>query len=162
MVRRLLSRALGAHIRAKEAIVRIRSSLWVVGMMVISNLVATGAFAAPVLPTSADHERALRVEASADPQRGSISLLQLEDNERTLVAIAATFDATKYCDATSVIVTARVNGIPVEPPFPAFIEHGTDGCTATGIFRLDLDAAELVHPGSFIGQPLNVTLTYWG
>jgi len=158
----LLSRALGSAIRAKEAIVRMRSSLGLAGVMTLmSNLIVAGAFAAPVLPT-VDHERSLRIEASADPQRGNISLLQLEDNERTLVAIAATFDVSKYCDATSVIVSARVNGIPVEPPFPAFVEHGAEGCTATGIFRLDLDAAELVHPGSFLGQPLNVTLTYWG
>jgi hypothetical protein len=130
-----------------------------VAVVMVSSLLVTGALAAPLIPSAS---RELRLEASAEPQRGSISLLQLEDQERTLVAIAATFDATKYCDATSVIVTARVNGIPVEPPFPAFIERGADGCVATGVFRLDLDAAELVHPGSFIGQPLNVTLTYWG
>jgi len=60
-------------------------------------------------------------------------------------------------------VSAHINGFAVASPFPAFVEnHGTDGCIATGVFRVDLDAAELVHPGAFIGQPLNVTLTYWG
>lgn len=138
---------------------RMRTSAAGVAAVMMSTLLVTAALAAPLIPSAS---RELRLEASAEPQRGSISLLQLEDQERTLVAITATFDASKYCDATSVIVTARVNGIPVEPPFPAFIEHGADGCVATGVFRLDLDAAELVHPGSFIGQPLNVTLTYWG
>ena len=80
-----------------------------------------------------------------------------------MVVIAATFNVSKYCDATSVIVSARVNGVAIEPPFPAFIERsGTNDCSATGMFRLDLDAAELIHPGAFLGQPLNVTLTYWG
>jgi len=32
------------------------------------------------------------------------------------------------------------------------------GCTVTGTFILDLDAAELVSPGCFINQPLTITL----
>lgn len=140
----------------------MRSSVLLVAAVMVGSLFVTGALAAPVVPVVTS-QRSVQLEASADEGRGSISLIQLEDQERTLVAIAATFDVSKYCDATSVIVTARVNGIAVGPAFPAFIQsHGADGCMATGIFRLDLDAAELVHPGAFIGQPLNVTLTYWG
>jgi hypothetical protein len=102
-------------------------------------------------------------DTSVETGRGSISLIPLEDHDRTLVAIAATFDVDKYCTATSVIVSAHINGFAVAAPFPAFVENrGIEGCVATGIFRVDLDAAELVHPGAFIGQPLNVTLTYWG
>jgi hypothetical protein len=33
-------------------------------------------------------------------------------------------------------------------------------CTATGLFWLDLDAAEAAHPGVFINQPLVIEL--WG
>ena len=127
-----------------------------------ASVAAASVVAAPVI-LGPGAGREVRMEAYADPGRGTIALIPLDDQERTLVAIAATFDASKYCDATSVIVTARINGIAIEPPFPAFIgERSAEGCTATGIFRIDLDAAELVHPGAFIGQPLNVTLTYWG
>jgi hypothetical protein len=32
-------------------------------------------------------------------------------------------------------------------------------CTITGIFWLDLDAAEDAHKGMFLGQPLDITLS---
>jgi hypothetical protein len=125
-----------------------------------SALLAATAAAAPTIPLATAH--ALRVNADVERAKGSITLIPLDDSERALVAIAATFNVSKYCDATSVIVSARVNGVAIEPPFPAFIDRSADGCSATGVFRLDLDAAELIHPGAFLGQPLNVTLTYWG
>ena len=124
-------------------------------------LVAATAAAAPTIPL-ATAQPAMRLEAAAERAKGSITLIPLDDQERALVAIAATFNVSKYCDATSVIVSARVNGVAIEPPFPAFIDRNANGCSATGVFRLDLDAAELIHPGAFLGQPLNVTLTYWG
>ena len=131
-----------------------------------SGLMAATAVAAPTTPLAIARPAVL-VDGAAERVKGSITLIPLEDQERALVAIAATFNLNKYCDATSVIVSARVNGVAIEPPFPAFIdrsgtEDGTKQCSATGVFRLDLDAAELIHPGAFLGQPLNVTLTYWG
>ena len=137
-------------------------SRWTAVVTVVSSLaIAANAFAASMIQPVLQHQLAL--DTSVELGRGSISLIPLEDQERTIVAIAATFDVSKYCSATSVIVSAHINGFAVASPFPAFVEnHGTDGCIATGVFRVDLDAAELVHPGAFIGQPLNVTLTYWG
>jgi hypothetical protein len=32
-------------------------------------------------------------------------------------------------------------------------------CTLTGVFWLDLDAAEREHRGMFLGKPLNITLS---
>jgi hypothetical protein len=56
----------------------------------------------------------------------------------------------------------RVNGVEMEPgyPNPNFVLQacGGDPCTLTGTWWLDLDAAELDHPGIFINQPLTVTL----
>ncbi len=34
----------------------------------------------------------------------------------------------------------------------------TSGCTVSGTWWLDLDAAEVAHPGVFIRQPLTITL----
>lgn len=54
-----------------------------------------------------------------------------------------------------------VNGIPVEPG-PGWITAQdcsgipAGGCDLTSVRWLDLDAAELINPGTFIGQPLNV------
>ncbi len=137
-------------------------SRWTAVLTIVSSLaMAATTLAAPSVQPVLEHQLALG--RSVELGRGSISLIPLEDQDRTIVAIAATFDVDKYCAATSVIVSAHINGYAVASPFPAFVEnHGIDGCVATGIFRVDLDAAELVHPGAFIGQPLNVTLTYWG
>ncbi len=37
-------------------------------------------------------------------------------------------------------------------------ECGTTFCTLTGMWWLDLDAAEAAHPGMFKGRPLNIAL----
>jgi hypothetical protein len=138
-----------------------KMSGWTAVLTVVSSLaIAANAFAAPIVEPILQHQLAL--DTSVELGRGLISLIPLENQDRTIVAIAATFDVSKYCTATSVIVSAHINGFAVAPPFPAFVENHGDGCSATGVFRVDLDAAELVHPGAFIGQPLNVTLTYWG
>jgi hypothetical protein len=64
-------------------------------------------------------------------------------------------------------VTARptVNGIFMEPSrgmtyFPISQQCPTDitFCTINGIFWLDLDVAESMHPGKFLGKPLNINL----
>jgi len=136
---------------------------WTAAVLTVAGSLAIAAtsLAAPIVQSFLQHP--IAADTSVDLGRGSISLIPLDDQDRTIVAIAATFDVSKYCAATSVIVSAHINGFAVAEPFPAFVErHGGEGCSATGIFRVDLDAAELVHPGAFIGQPLNVTLTYWG
>lgn len=53
-----------------------------------------------------------------------------------------------------------VNGIPVGPA-PAHGDlkfSGALGLSASGVWWLDLDAAELAHPGLFVGKPLVVQL----
>ncbi len=71
-------------------------------------------------------------------------------------------------------VGVDVNGISMDPsitpPFNVVQDCGSDsfgglfvapanGCTASGTFMIDIDAAELVAPGCCIGVPLVVTLT---
>jgi hypothetical protein len=61
------------------------------------------------------------------------------------------------------------NGVAMEPTSGggaqgAVVDCGfstppTAACTVTGHWWLDLDAAELAHPGTFIGKPLEITLT---
>ena len=59
-----------------------------------------------------------------------------------------------------------INGLPlVMEPTATHLQladcpGSTNRCTATGLFWLDLDAAEAAHPGVFINQPLVVEL--WG
>ena len=61
-----------------------------------------------------------------------------------------------------------VNGISIEPSGHGGITHFSMGqqcpsnvtfCTITGMFWLDLDAAEDAHKGMFLGQPLDITLS---
>jgi hypothetical protein len=71
----------------------------------------------------------------------------------------------------SVLTSAITSGCYVQPfvngihpaPTEEFITPSTDTplavpCSISGIFWLDLDAAEAAHPGVFIGQPLVVVL----
>ena len=94
---------------------------------------------------------------------GSLDTQVLSDSEHVVLTIHATLVMTSNCALPAVLVSARVNGVDVEPPFPAFVDQATAsyaGCSATGTFRLDLDAAEFAHPGVFLDQPLHVELTY--
>ena len=94
---------------------------------------------------------------------GSLDTQVLRDSEHVVLTIHATLVMTSHCTLPAVLVSARVNGVDVEPPFPAFVDQASAsyaGCSATGTFRLDLDAAEFTHPGLFLDQPLHVELTY--
>jgi hypothetical protein len=94
---------------------------------------------------------------------GSLDTQVLTDSEHIVLTIHATLVMSNHCTLPAVLVSARVNGVDVEPPFPAFVDQATAsyaGCSATGTFRLDLDAAEFNHPGVFLDQPLHVELTY--
>jgi hypothetical protein len=64
-------------------------------------------------------------------------------------------------------ITARpaVNGVFMEPStgttyFPMAQQCPADitFCTISGIFWLDLDVAEAIHPGKFLGKSLNIKL----
>jgi hypothetical protein len=66
------------------------------------------------------------------------------------------------------VISARptVNGITIEPT--SGVTHfsmvqqcpsNVTFCTITGIFWLDLDAAEDAHKGMFLGQPLDIALS---
>jgi hypothetical protein len=68
------------------------------------------------------------------------------------------------------VISARptVNGVTIEPSGHTGVTHFSMGqqcplnvtfCTITGIFWLDLDAAEDAHKGLFLGQPLDIILS---
>lgn len=69
-------------------------------------------------------------------------------------------------DRSSALIFLRmgpsVNGVAVKPfantAVPCDPSNGITACTASGVWWLDLDAAEAANPGVFIGQPLVVTL----
>jgi hypothetical protein len=61
-----------------------------------------------------------------------------------------------------------VNGISIEPSGHGGTTHfsmaqqcpsNVTFCTVTGMFWLDLDAAENAHKGLFLGKPLNISLS---
>jgi len=108
-------------------------------------------------------ELAPLVALEPSPTIGSLDTQVLTDSEHVVLTIHATLVMTSNCTLPAVLVSARVNGVDVEPPFPAFVDQATAsyaGCSATATFRLDLDAAEFTHPGVFLDQPLHVELTY--
>jgi hypothetical protein len=68
------------------------------------------------------------------------------------------------------VISARptVNGIAIEPSGHNGVTHfsmtqqcpsNVTFCTITGMFWLDLDAAEDAHKGMFLGQPLDIILS---
>jgi len=123
-----------------------------------ASVVATAPEAHNLLPS----ERFASLESRANI--GSLDTQVLKDSDHVVLTIHATLVMTNHCSLPAIMVTARVNGVDLDPPFPAFVDddNSASGCSATGTFRIDLDAAEYVHPGVFLDQPLHVELTYAG
>ena len=61
-------------------------------------------------------------------------------------------------NASAVRINAAVNGHGMEGETAYGNCGGSEGCSATGSWFLDLDAAEAAFPGSFIGQTLTIEL----
>ena len=103
-----------------------------------------------------------RAALESQPNISSLDTQVVKDSDHVVLTIHATLVVMEHCTLPSVMVAARVNGVDLEPPFPAFVDgQGTSaGCSATGTFRIDLDAAEYAHPGVFLDQPLHIELTY--
>ena len=90
---------------------------------------------------------------------GTKSVLEVEAMllfERQLAPIAG---------PARITVRPIVNGVFMEPskdvtPFPLSQQCPADiaFCTVSGMFWLDLDVAEAIHPGKFIGKPLTIKL----
>lgn len=74
----------------------------------------------------------------------------------------------QFTATLSIVDDMTVPAISLFPTVNGFIVTGTSqnyqkcdtseasNCTLTAVYWLDLDAAELAHPGTYIGQPLNI------
>ena len=78
---------------------------------------------------------------------------------RTVVAVEAMITASAG-PALKFTIRPTVNGVDMEPSGAASQEgcSASIPCSATGTWWLDLDAAELANPGTFIGKLLTITL----
>jgi hypothetical protein len=94
-----------------------------------------------------------------DPPAGQI----LKGKKNTVVEIQATVSVVQNASLKGLQLFAAVNGV-------VFTGMGTTNsqcdvaaapsspCTLTVTFWMDVDAAETAYPGTYVGQPLNITL----
>jgi hypothetical protein len=87
--------------------------------------------------------------------------------KKNVVTVEVTLVNTFPSAPLLMVVQPVVNGLPMQPPFPIAADCGgtslstlprTAACTLSGSFWLDIDQAETTSPGTFVGQPLTVTL----
>jgi len=83
----------------------------------------------------------------------------LKGKKRTVLAVEAMLTASAG-PALKFTIRPTVNGVDMEPQGAASQEgcSASIPCSATGTWWLDLDAAETANPGTFISQPLTITL----
>ncbi len=85
-------------------------------------------------------------------------------SSRTQLRIETIFEWFSLVGGGTATVHAAVNGIPVQSGIFGGTQWETERCAAsafclrTASFWLDLDAAEAANPGTFLGQPLTITV----
>ena len=97
---------------------------------------------------------------NSDPANPLLSVTIEKGKRRRVLVIEATVE-----DRSSALILLRigpsVNGVGVQGPNASVNcdpANGVTVCTASGVWWLDLDAAEAASPGTFVGQPLVVKL----
>jgi hypothetical protein len=99
------------------------------------------------------------VYASADaPAGGTYSTAvtgTIEKGKKKTVIEIDVMATSIYPAGGGIIVLAKVNDLHPEPIIQA-LDHCAEGvlCTVSGQWWLDVDAAEMLMPGKFVGQPL--------
>lgn len=84
----------------------------------------------------------------------------VQGKSKRVLDIAATMFVQSGA-AVGPVLTVEVNGFDVEPTAGAVTGIGelcSGSCTVSGNWWLDLDKAEIAHPGLYLGQELQVVL----
>lgn len=79
--------------------------------------------------------------------------------KKTVLKIEATTMIEGHAAVPGAYLAVTVNGLAASMASGQCDQASSHFCSLTGTYWLDLDAAELIIPGAFIGQPLNITLT---
>ena len=85
----------------------------------------------------------------------------LKGKAKTVVEVQATISVQGNASLPAVYLTANVNGIPINPGYFRTSQCDTgsvQNCSFTQTFWIEIDAAELISPGLFVGVPLDITL----
>ena len=100
------------------------------------------------------------IEMSADPWPALG--VRLEKGKRKHLLRVDAFVSEFTVDPAFLFATMTVNGVDMEPSAynnGSMIFTSCEAyCTLSGTWWLDLDTADLMHPGEFIKVPLNITM----
>lgn len=101
------------------------------------------------------------VEIGYGPSAVSILAVSLKKGKpHRVLTVDAMLSIYQAAGPAKLLMVPLVNGVPLNPVGGAAAEICTTGeqCSATGVWWLDLDAAESAHPGLIIGQPLTISI----
>jgi hypothetical protein len=120
-----------------------------------------------VTSTSPGHQRvyvsrrAGEVDCSSPGVRQFMTGEIVEAVAGRMLVVHGAVSVFRLLTSKQVLVTALVNGVQLMNPGEAYLNQCRDDvgtCLVSGVFHLDLDAAEAARPGTFIGKPLVVEL----
>jgi hypothetical protein len=116
--------------------------------------------AVPALPASTSPGKSSAYESRQDfplPAADATLLTATitKGRRRRVMEVVATLRSPSFFGG--LVMGVRVNGVELEPG-GRVIAPCDSTCFTTGVFWLDLDAAEASNPGVFVGQPLTVEL----
>ena len=81
----------------------------------------------------------------------------LKAKPKSVITITASaYTHLQLANAQQLIMYALVNLSQVETAFTTFCPPGSDACSVTGTWIVDLDAAEAAAPGTVMGKPVDV------
>ncbi len=132
------------------------------------SLAASPAVAASTSPGgNAVYESATGIPLGPGPAPLVVGTIKKGLRSRVLEVNAMLTVGVPFAPGIELSVLVDVNGVLMEPlpsgPFGAVqscvsVLLPTSGCTLSGTWWLDIDAAEAANPGIFIRQPLTITL----
>jgi hypothetical protein len=136
--------------------------------MLLAALLSVPLIGAPTLADSNTGPSRMAVFASIDdvtigfgPGAQSVLFATITKGKKhRVLTVESMLSIYSAAGPASLLMVPLVNGIPLNPVSKAAAQLCTTGaqCSVTGVWWLDLDAAEAANPGVVIGKPLNVSL----
>jgi hypothetical protein len=117
--------------------------------------------------TSPGHQRVYVSRRAGEVDCNSSSVRQFMTGEIVegvagrMLVVNGSVSVFRLLTTKQVLVTALVNNTRAMEPVEAYLNQCRDDvayCLVSGVWLLDLDAAEAAQPGNFIGKPLVVEL----
>jgi hypothetical protein len=134
-------------------------------IFVVASMLLSPVFALAVTTTTSPGKNAVSITASGTLDGvGDITPITaqiLKGKAKSVIEMQASISVEGNPSLSSIYLAPSINGTPMTPVGQSSqCNSGSSSeCAFTDTFWMDIDAAEAITPGSFVGQPLTIHMT---